>query len=48
MIVNECPKGIGLKTIFRNILLENDKASNFLSVFYISRESGKNFPDMVY
>ena len=26
---NKCPKGIGLETIFRNILWENDKTINF-------------------
>ena len=31
--VNGYPKGIGLRTIFRNILWENDKAINFSDNF---------------
>ena len=31
--VNECPKNIGLETIFRNILQENDKAINCFDNF---------------
>ena len=31
--VNECLKDIGLETIFRNILWENNKAINFIDSF---------------
>ena len=31
--VNECSKGIGLGTIFKNILHENDKTINFVDNF---------------
>ena len=42
--VNGCHKGISLRTIFRNILWENDKAINSFDIFYISHESCvKNF-----
>ena len=37
--VNGCPKGIGLGTIFRNILWEKKKVMTFLTAFYISHES---------
>ena len=33
--VSECLKGIGLETIFRNILWENDKAINFFLQLFI-------------
>ena len=33
--VSECPKGIGLETIFRNILWENDKAISFVLQLFI-------------
>ena len=47
--VNECPKCIGLKTIFRNIYRKIIKQLIFLTVFYISYESDiKNFPNIVY
>ena len=32
--VKECPKSIGLRIIFKNILWENDKAINFIDNFY--------------
>ena len=31
--VNKCPKGISLGTIFKNVLLEIDKAINFFNNF---------------
>jgi len=31
--VNECPKGIGLGTIFKNILWENDKTIDYVNSF---------------
>ena len=33
--INECPKSISLGTIFRNILLENDKEINFFDSFFL-------------
>ena len=37
--VNICPKGIGLKNIFRNFLLEKEKKLIFLKTFYIFNAS---------
>ena len=31
--VNICPKGLGLKNIFRNFLLEKEKKINFFNNF---------------
>ena len=33
--VNECHKGIGLETIFKNILSKDDKTINFSNSFFI-------------
>ena len=47
--INEYFKGIGLRTIFRNILQKNYKLINSFIVFYIFRENGvKNFLNMIY
>ena len=50
--VNEYLKGIGLETILRNILWENDKVINFSDIYiyiYISHESdAENFLKIVY
>ena len=47
--INEQFKGIGLRTIFRNILQKNDKLINIFLVFYIFHENGvKNFLNMIY
>ena len=50
--VNEYFNGIGLETILRNILWENDKVINFSDIYiyiYISHESdAENFLKIVY
>ena len=52
--VNEYLNGIGLGTILRNILWENDKVINFSDIYiyiyiYISHESdAENFLKIVY
>ena len=47
--VNECPKGISLRTIFKNILLKNDKTINVVDNFlYFLLKLSQNFSNIVY
>ena len=47
--VNECPKGISLRTIFKNILLKNDKTINVVDNFlYFLLKLCQNFSYIVY
>ena len=45
--INKCLKDIGLRTIFRNILLKNNKIINFAKSFlYFIRKYSHNFSNI--
>ena len=47
--VNECPKSISLRIIFKNILLKNDKTINVVDNFlYFLLKLCQNFSSIIY